>query len=57
MTARRRENAEPVTPDLHDQWAAARLDSSLEELADLIGAIFTVEDDAPRPDAPPAVNP
>ncbi|MEU7031485.1 hypothetical protein AB0A60_32915 [Streptomyces sp. NPDC046275] len=55
MTAPRREPTEPTTPDLHDQWAADQLDSSLEQLSDLLGAFFTVE--APdSADDPPAVS-
>ncbi|MGW6388935.1 hypothetical protein ACWFR1_00220 [Streptomyces sp. NPDC055103] len=56
MTAPRREPAEPTTPDLHDQWAAARLDSSLEELTDLFGAYFTIEPPE-SPNSGPAVTP
>ena len=53
MTAPRREPAEPTTPDLHDQWAASRLDSSLE---DLVGALFTTTEGPDRTDDPTAVN-
>ncbi|MFJ3097937.1 hypothetical protein [Streptomyces hydrogenans] len=56
MTAPRREPTEPATPDLHDQWAAARLDSSLEELTDLFGAYFTTGHPEP-PNHGPAVTP
>lgn len=54
MTAPRREPAEPTTPDLHEQWAASGLDSSLEELSDLLGVFFTIAED---PDSSPAVGP
>lgn len=41
--------SEPVTADLHDQWATSRLKAALEELSDLIGACFTATpDSAPR---------
>ncbi|MFE5302147.1 hypothetical protein [Streptomyces sp. NPDC056632] len=62
MTDPRREPAGPATPNLHDQWAASRLEDALENLADLVGAFFTVEDededgDSHDPDSPQAVNP
>ncbi|MFF0754608.1 hypothetical protein [Streptomyces sp. NPDC004267] len=56
MTAPRRERAEPATPDLHDQWAASRLDDALEDLADLVGAFFTATEGPHSPDDPPAVS-
>ncbi|MFD0367671.1 hypothetical protein [Streptomyces sp. NPDC127114] len=56
MTAPRREPVEATAQDLHDQWAASRLDDALENLADLVGAFFTLED-SDGPDDPPAVSP
>lgn len=56
MTVPRREPAEPATPDLHEQWAASQLDAALENLADLVGAFFTIED-SEDPDSPSAVSP
>ncbi|MFB7356093.1 hypothetical protein [Streptomyces gardneri] len=57
MTARRRSDAEPTTPDLHDQWAAGRLEAATEELVDLVGAFFTAPESNPSdPDTPPAVT-
>ncbi|MFE0201211.1 hypothetical protein ACFW0I_36495 [[Kitasatospora] papulosa] len=53
MTAPRREPTEPTTLDLHEQWTASRLDSSVEELSDLLGAFFMTTED---PDSPPAVS-
>ncbi|MFI8515398.1 hypothetical protein ACIGHB_30145 [Streptomyces sp. NPDC085460] len=57
MTVPRRERAEPATPDLHDQWAASRLDDVLEDLADLVGAFFTTTEGSESRDDPSAVSP
>lgn len=57
MTARRCSDAEPTTPDLHEQWAASRLDGAVEELVDLVGAYFTTAETTSDSDAPPAVTP
>ncbi|MEU7022424.1 hypothetical protein ABZ990_17425 [Streptomyces sp. NPDC046203] len=46
MTAPRRELDEPAgpaTPDLYDQWAAARLEALQEGLVDLVGALLVAE--------------
>ncbi|MFC8981000.1 hypothetical protein ACFU3J_27940 [Streptomyces sp. NPDC057411] len=57
MTTPRCEPGGPTTPDLYDQWAASRLEDTLENLADLVGAFFTIECRGPKdPDTPPAVN-
>lgn len=56
MTAPRHDAAEPTTPDLHDQWAADRLDAAAEDLADLVGAFFTVTESLDGSDVPPEVT-
>ncbi|MEU3399485.1 hypothetical protein [Streptomyces filamentosus] len=56
MTARRRSDAEPTTPDLHEQWTASRLEAATEELVDLVGAFFIETENPTESDVPPAVT-
>ncbi|MFE4590222.1 hypothetical protein [Streptomyces laurentii] len=52
MTTPRHEPDEPATPDLHDQWAASRLDALQAGLADLLDALLVTEEGAPAPAVP-----
>jgi hypothetical protein len=52
VTTARHDPDEPATRDLHDQWAAARLDALQEGFVDLVGVFLVIEDGAQ--DAPAA---